>query len=129
MLETDGIGEVIASSVTDFLHDTENQQLIMRLREAGLQFELSHEQMSQHSTTLEGKVIVISGVFKHHSREQYKQLIEQHGGKNSSSISSKTSFLLAGENIGPSKLEKAQKLGVQIMNEDDFLAEIGLTDL
>lgn len=129
MLETDGIGEAIASSVMDFLHDTENQQLISRLREAGLQFELTHEQLSQHSTTLEGKVIVISGVFKHHSREQYKQLIEQHGGKNSSSISGKTSFLLAGENIGPSKLEKAQKLGVQIMNEDDFLAEIGLTDL
>lgn len=128
MLETDGIGQVIASSVRDYLHDKENQQLIARLKEAGLQFALSHQQMSQHSTTLQGKVIVISGVFKHHSREQYKQLIEQHGGKNSGSISGKTSFLLAGENIGPSKLEKAQKLGIRIISEDEFLAEIRQTD-
>ena len=79
---------------------------------------------SDHTTKLEGQSIVISGVFTHHSRDEYKELIEKHGGKNVGSISSKTSFILAGENMGPSKLEKAQKLGIQIMNEDEFLALI-----
>ena len=85
---------------------------------------LSEEALSNQSTKLEGKSIVISGVFSKHSRDEYKTLIEQHGGKNVGSISAKTSFILAGENMGPAKLEKASKLGVQILSEDDFLAMI-----
>ena len=81
---------------------------------------------SQLSTILEGQSIVISGVFTHHSRDEYKALIEQNGGKNVGSISSKTSFILAGENMGPSKLQKAEKLGIRIMNEEEFLSMIGL---
>jgi DNA ligase (NAD+) len=82
---------------------------------------LSEEQVSQTSDKLAGQSIVISGVFAHHSRDEYKLIIEQHGGKNVGSISGKTNFILAGENMGPSKLEKAKKLGVKIMNEDEFL--------
>ena len=84
--------------------------------------QLSEQQQTQQSTLLEGKSIVISGVFTHHSRDEYKEIIEQNGGKNVGSISSKTSFILAGDNMGPSKLEKAKKLGIQIINEDEFLA-------
>jgi DNA ligase (NAD+) len=85
---------------------------------------LSEDALSNQSTKLAGKSIVISGVFSKHSRDEYKALIEQHGGKNVGSISAKTSFILAGENMGPAKLEKASKLGVQILSEDDFLAMI-----
>ncbi|MBO7660614.1 MAG: NAD-dependent DNA ligase LigA, partial [Bacteroidaceae bacterium] len=88
------------------------------------QMSLSEEVLSNQSTILSGKSIVISGVFSKHSRDEYKALIEQHGGKNVGSISAKTSFILAGENMGPAKLEKASKLGVQILSEDDFLAMI-----
>lgn len=124
LLETDGIGEVIASSVLAYLHNEENMQLIQRLRDAGLQFSLSDEQLSKHSSRLEGKSIVISGVFKMNSREKYKGLIELHGGRNVGSISSKTSFVLAGDNMGPAKLEKAMKSGVRIVNEEEFLEMI-----
>ena len=86
--------------------------------------ELSEEQLSGMTTKLEGQSIVISGVFSRHSRDEYKALIEKNGGKNVSSISAKTSFILAGENMGPTKLEKAQKLGVRIVNEDEFLGMI-----
>ena len=86
--------------------------------------ELSEDELSQHSDTLQGQSIVISGVFAHHSRDEYKALIERHGGKNVGSISAKTSFILAGENMGPAKLEKAQKLGIRIVNEDEFLKMI-----
>ena len=92
-----------------------------RLISYGLQMSLTEEQQSQMGTALEGKSIVISGVFTHHSRDEYKEIIERNGGKNVGSISKKTSFVLAGENMGPSKLEKAQKLGVQIMSEEEFL--------
>ena len=125
LLETDGIGNVIAESIINYFASEENRALIERLRQAGLQFTLSEEQLSTHSTTLQGQSIVISGVFAHHSRDEYKRIIEQHGGKNVGSISGKTSFILAGENIGPSKLEKAEKLGVRIVSEDEFLAMIG----
>ena len=125
LLETDGIGNVIAESIINYFASEENRALIERLRLAGLQFTLSEKQLSTHSTTLQGQSIVISGVFAHHSRDEYKRIIEQHGGKNVGSISGKTSFILAGENMGPSKLEKAEKLGVRIVSEDEFLAMIG----
>ena len=125
LLETDGIGNVIAESIINYFASEENRALIERLRQAGLQFTLSEEQLSTHSTTLQGQSIVISGVFAHHSRDEYKRIIGQHGGKNVGSISGKTSFILAGENMGPSKLEKAEKLGVRIVSEDEFLAMIG----
>ena len=125
LLETDGIGKVIAESLINYFSSEENRALIERLRQAGLQLTLSEEQLSAHSTTLQGLSIVISGVFARHSRDEYKRIIEQHGGKNVGSISGKTSFILAGDNMGPSKLEKAEKLGVRIVSEDEFLAMIG----
>ena len=123
--EIEGIGEVMAKSIITYFHDEKNLEIIRRLREYGLQMELSTVN-SQLSTKLEGQSIVISGVFAHHSRDEYKALIEQHGGKNVGSISSKTSFILAGENMGPSKLQKAEKLGIRIVNEEEFLGMIGL---
>lgn len=124
LLETDGIGKVIAESVINYFASAENRALIERLRQAGLRFSLSEEELSSHSDTLKGQSIVISGVFAHHSRDEYKRIIEQHGGKNVGSISGKTSFILAGENMGPAKLEKAAKLGVRVVSEDEFLAII-----
>jgi len=118
--EVEGIGEVMAKSIIGFFHNEQNRQIVERLRSYGLQFELSTTD-SPLSTKLEGQSIVISGVFAHHSRDEYKQMIEQHGGKNVGSISNKTSFILAGENMGPSKLEKAHKLGIRIVSEDEFL--------
>jgi DNA ligase (NAD+) len=123
--EVEGIGEVMAKSIISYFHDEENLQIINRLREYGLQMALSEEQRAVTSDKLAGKSIVISGVFAHHSRDEYKLIIEQNGGKNVGSISGKTSFVLAGDNMGPSKLEKAKKLGVPIMNEDEFLAILG----
>ena len=90
-----------------------------------IQMQLSEEQISAQTDKLEGKSIVISGVFQKHSRDEYKAIIEQNGGKNVGSISKKTTFVLAGENMGPSKLEKAQSLGVAIVSEDEFLAMLG----
>ena len=124
LLETDGIGKVIAESIINYFASEENLALIERLKQAGLQFSLSEECLSQHSNTLIGQSIVISGVFTQHSRDDYKRIIEQHGGKNVGSISSKTSFILAGENMGPSKLEKAKKLGIGIVSEEEFLGMI-----
>ena len=122
--EVEGIGEVMARSIIDFFHDERNLEIVERLRGYGLQFALSEEQTAARGESLAGLSIVISGVFQHHSRDEYKLLIEQNGGKNVGSISSKTSFILAGENMGPSKLEKAQKLGIRILNEEEFLAMI-----
>ncbi|MDP4270623.1 MAG: BRCT domain-containing protein, partial [Bacteroidota bacterium] len=99
--------------------------IITRLREAGLQFEISEPQTENLSDKLAGLTIVISGTFSKHSRDEYKALIENNGGKNSGSISAKTNYLLAGENMGPAKLEKATKLGVKIISEDEFLTMIG----
>ena len=121
--EVEGIGEVMAKSIVGYFHNEENRQIVERLRQYGLQFQLATLD-AQLSTKLDGLSIVISGVFQHHSRDEYKLLIEQHGGKNVGSISGKTSFILAGENMGPSKLEKAQKLGVRIVNEEEFLEMI-----
>ena len=110
----------MAKSIIDYFHNPENARIVERLRSYGLQMELS-ALSSPLSTKLEGKSIVISGVFQHHSRDEYKLLIEQNGGKNVGSISNKTSFILAGDNMGPSKLQKAEKLGIQIISEDEFL--------
>jgi DNA ligase (NAD+) len=117
----DEIGEKIAQSIIEYFSNEKNQRLLERLRAAGLQFKRSEEDSSVLSDKLAGMSIVISGVFKYHSRDEYKDLIEKNGGKNTGSISAKTSFILAGENMGPAKYEKAQKLGIEIKNEDDFL--------
>lgn len=117
----DEIGEKIAQSIVSYFANASNRQLVERLKEAGLQFSRSEEDLSGYTDKLSSQSIVISGVFQHHSRDEYKALIEKNGGKNSGSISSKTSFILAGDNMGPAKLEKAQKLGIKIMNEDEFL--------
>jgi DNA ligase (NAD+) len=122
LLETDEVGGVIAESISDFFADEQNRNIISRLKKAGLQFELSEEQQQAGSDKLNGLTFVISGVFNKHSRDQLKELIEFNGGKNSGSISGKTSFLLAGDNMGPEKLKKAEKLGVKIISEDDFEA-------
>ena len=124
MLEINGIGTVIAQSVISYFREPKNRDFVERLRRHGLQMTLSQEQQQAQSDLLAGKSIVISGVFRHHSRDEYKTLIEQHGGKNVGSISRATSFVLAGENMGPAKLEKAQKLGITILNEEDFLQMI-----
>ena len=120
--EVDGIGEVMAKSIIGYFHNGQSREIVERLRSYGLQFALSAEQTAQQSDLLNGQSIVISGVFQHHSRDEYKLLIEQNGGKNVGSISGKTSFILAGDNMGPSKLEKAQKLGIRIVSEDEFLS-------
>ena len=122
--EVEGIGDVMARSIVGYFHDDDNRRILDRLRGHGLQFALSAEQTALQSDRLAGQSIVISGVFQHHSRDEYKLLIEQNGGKNVGSISAKTSFILAGDNMGPSKLEKARKLGIPIVSEDDFLAKI-----
>lgn len=124
LIQVDEIGEKIAQSIILYFANEKNKVLIERLKAAGVQMKAEEIDTSDHTTKLEGQSIVISGVFTHHSRDEYKELIEKHGGKNVGSISSKTSFILAGENMGPSKLGKAQKLGIQIMNEDEFLALI-----
>lgn len=121
LIQVDEIGVKIAQSIIQYFADERNLQQIERLREAGVQFEMAEMDMSDYTDKLAGQSIVISGVFAHHSRDEYKELIEKNGGKNVGSISKKTSFILAGDNMGPAKLEKANKLGVPIMNEEDFL--------
>ena len=121
LTEIDGIGEVMAKSIMAYFANPQNRDIVERLRGYGLQMALGEDQTAVASDKLAGKSIVISGVFQHHSRDEYKQLIEQHGGKNVGSISGKTSFILAGDNMGPSKLQKAEKLGIPLVSEDDFL--------
>ena len=116
------IGPKIADSIVDFFANPDNVTIIERLREAGVQLCLSEEELANRTNLLEGKKIVISGVFARHSREEYKAMIEQNGGKNVSSISAATSYVLAGDNMGPAKLEKARKLGIPIIGEEEFLA-------
>ena len=124
LTEVEGIGDVIARSVMTYFRNQSNIDIINRLKAHGVQMALSEEQMHKTSDILSGKTIVISGVFTHHSRDEYKLMIESHGGRNASSISGKTSLVLAGDNMGPSKLQKAEKLGVPVINEDDFLKMI-----
>lgn len=120
----DEIGEKIAQSILIYFSSPLNVSLIERLKSAGLQLYRKEEDLNEYTDKLAGQSIVISGVFTHHSRDEYKDLIEKNGGKNVGSISTKTSFILAGENMGPSKLEKAHKLGIKIISEDEFLALI-----
>lgn len=120
LINIDEIGEKIAQSILTYFSNPLNKELIGRLKNAGLQFSKKEEDLQGYTDKLAGQSIVISGVFTYHSRDEYKNLIEKNGGKNVGSISSKTSFILAGENMGPAKMEKAQKLGIQIMSEDDF---------
>lgn len=125
LMDIDGVGEVIAKSVITYFANPVNQEIVVRLRSYGLQMQLSEEQIEGTSDRLSGKSIVISGVFTKHSRDEYKALIEKNGGKNVGSISGKTSFILAGDNMGPSKLQKAEKLGVPLVDEATFLEMIG----
>ena len=122
LVAVDEIGERIAQSVRAYFEDPRNQALVERLKEQGLQMELSEEHLANRSEKLKGLTFVISGTFAKHSRDEYKAMIEQHGGKNSGSVSGKTSYILAGENMGPAKLEKAAKLNVKILHEDEFLS-------
>ena len=121
LVAVDEIGERIAQSVVAYFADERNRELVERLKNCGLQMEVPQEALANRSDRLKGLTIVISGTFSRHSREEYKALIEKHGGKNSGSVSGKTDYILAGENMGPAKLEKAAKLGVKIIHEEDFL--------
>ena len=124
LIHVDEIGEKIAGSIIQYFANEKNRILVERLRLSGLKLEADEEDLSGYSDKLKGMSIVISGVFARHSRDEYKALIEKHGGKNVGSISKKTSFILAGDNMGPSKLEKAQQLNIPIKDENEFLAMI-----
>lgn len=125
LIAVEDVGEQIADNIITYLNDPRNTDIIARLRQAGVTFEDLSTSDAQLSTKLEGKTIVISGTFAQHSRDEYKDLIEAHGGKNSGSVSKKTSFILAGENMGPEKRKKAEELGVPLMSEEEFLELIG----
>ena len=125
LTQIEDVGARIAESIIEYFAVEENRQIVERLRVAGLQFAIAEDVTEGRSDKLQGKSIVISGTFTHHSRDEYKALIEKHGGKNVGSISKKTDYVLAGENMGPAKLEKANTLGIKIINEDEFLEMIG----
>ena len=118
------VGPIIAQCIYDYLRDPVCADNIRRIAAAGVQMSIPEEKMAPGGTALEGKTIVISGTFSHHSRDEYKELIERNGGRNAGSISKKTSFVLAGENMGPAKYEKCRQLGIPIVSEDEFLAMI-----
>lgn len=124
LVGVDEIGPRIAQSVRAYFENEQNRDLIRQLKEAGVQMKISEDRLSGFTDKLDGATIVISGTFTHHSRDEYKQMIERHGGKNTGSVSAKTTYLLAGENMGPAKLEKARKLGIKIISEEDFLQMI-----
>ena len=124
LISIDDVGEQIARNVIGYFNELTNLEIIYRLRQAGVPMESQEEEQQPQSNILQGKSIVISGVFIHHSRDEYKAMIESHGGKNVGSVSKKTSFILAGENMGPEKRKKAQDLGVELMSENDFLQMI-----
>jgi DNA ligase (NAD+) len=121
LVEIDEIGDRIAESIVDFFSKPEHRELVDFLKKQGLQLQLSEEQLSSRTDKLDGLTIVISGTFNRHSRDELKQMIEQNGGKNVGSISKKTNYILAGENMGPSKYEKAKKLDIPIISEEVFL--------
>ncbi|MDE5725389.1 MAG: hypothetical protein K2I12_05205 [Duncaniella sp.] len=125
LVAIDDVGPRIADSIIEYFSSEHNCEIIDRLRQAGVRMEIEEAPQTGTSDILAGKTIVISGVFALHSREEYKAMIELNGGKNAGSISKKTSFVLAGENMGPSKLEKARSLGVPLVNEDEFLSMLG----
>lgn len=121
LMAVNGVGQAIARSVVDYFADEAHRTLVDRLRTHGVCMALTEDELHAHTDRLAGRSIVVSGVFSRHSRDEYKLLIEQHGGKNTGSLSAKTSFILAGENMGPAKLEKARKLGIPILSEEEFL--------
>jgi DNA ligase (NAD+) len=121
LIGTDEIGERIAQSVIDYFANGRNREIVSRLKEYGLQMSLREEALSTRSDKLKGLTFVISGTFSHHSRDEYKSMIERFGGKNAGAVSGYTDYILAGENMGPAKLAKAGKLGVKIINEENFL--------
>ena len=125
LIAVDEIGDRIAQSVLRYFSDSRNVEMLTRLKSYGLQMSLSEEKLQAAGDALQGLSIVISGTFAYHSRDEYKAMIEQHGGKNVGSVSSKTSFILAGDNMGPEKLKKAENLGVKLLNETEFLAMLG----
>lgn len=127
MLQVEGVGEVIAASIRHYFCEPKNMEIVERLRAYGLRFEIGEDEATPLSSALKDKNIVISGTFLRHSREQYKALIERHGGRNVSSISQKTSFVLAGDNMGPAKQEKARALSIPLVSETEFLQMIGET--
>ena len=124
LISTEDVGEQIAQNIINYFNDDQNMAIIYRLQQAGLQMVSPDDEQAMLSNKLEGKSIVISGVFTHHSRDEYKNIIEQHGGKNVGSVSKKTSFVLAGDNMGPEKRKKAENLGVALLSEEEFLALI-----
>ena len=117
----DEIGDRIANSLINYFENPKFKEFIDRLRQRGVQFELSKEKIASMTDKLSGLTFVISGTFKLHSRDEYKEIILKNGGKNSGSVSKKTDYIIAGDNMGPSKLEKAKKLGVKIIDEKSFL--------
>jgi DNA ligase (NAD+) len=125
LMLVDEIGERIAVSINEFFAEEKNRNLIQRLKEAGLQLENMEVEKEKLSDIFSGKNIVISGVFSRFSRDEIKDLVESHGGKNAGSISAKTSYVVAGENMGPAKLEKARQLNIPILDEEEFLRMIG----
>ena len=124
LISVDEIGDRIALSVIDYFSKAEHMAIIERLRDSGVQLE-QHTSLQPKSDILNGASMVVSGTFKYHSRDEYKLLIEQHGGKILAAVSAKTNYILAGDNMGPSKLEKANKLGVKLLTEEEFLKMIG----
>ena len=125
LTEVGEIGEVIANSVYEYFRNPSHLAMVSRLREKGLQFELGERASVILENILLGKSILVSGVFKNFSRDQLKAEIEKYGGRNVSAISAQTDFLLAGESMGPAKLQKAKKLGIKIISEDEFIQMIG----
>ena len=122
LVEVDEIGERIAQSVYEYLHNNKHQQLIQKLKDYGLQFTLAEDKLALKSTILAGKKFVISGTFSQFSRDELKDLIENNGGKNIGSVSSQVDFIVAGDNMGPAKLAKAQKLNITLLTEQEFMA-------
>jgi DNA ligase (NAD+) len=125
LLTVDEIGTRIAESITQWFSEEKNLEMIQRLSDKGLQMEIEEKEGEKFENKLEGKIFVVSGVFQSFSRDGIKETIEKYGGKNSGSISSKTDYVLAGENMGPAKLEKAKDLGITILSEEDFIRMIG----
>lgn len=125
LVAVDEIGDRIAQSVLKFFADERNISVLSRLKSSGLQMSLSEEKLQSAGDALKGQTVVISGTFAHHSRDEYKAMIEKYGGKNTGSVSAKTSFILAGDNMGPEKLKKAENLGVKLVTEDEFLEMLG----
>ena len=126
LIAVEDVGEQIADNIIAYLHNEQNLLIINRLREAGVTMKEESGEWKAESDKLAGKTIVISGTFTQHSRDEYKDLIEAHGGKNSGSVSKKTNFILAGENMGPEKRKKAEELGIPLMSEEEFLQLISI---